>query len=318
MLRGIFAAIVVAALAGCAINEPAPVEAVMVEPVEAEIIAPSDAPTGSVAGPDTTAEAASAGGGGGWGGVAEEQDCGFGCRVRGMGGIFTASRSTAEIGPRLWASRAFASRGTMAPAEFGGYGIIYFPGNTASASEAGRVAMFCEAFRTLPSVNELETPPESIPRSQQFVTIWPLRGADDVLELREAEAREREALRRGDAAGAEMAEDALCAVAATGYDRNDATRAAQDAGPDAAFSGRGPYLLAWAPGAEKGADSKVLELDLSQVNTSEEAKRDLRLWATLIEGDRAVWGSGFSTARLAFVFRRWIDGTASSVLKLLG
>lgn len=249
--------------------------------------------------------------------VEDVAPCGLGCRLR---NLFSGGRDDGfgDLPEVITASRSFSARDEMDPADFAGYGIVYFPGSIQSGGNADRARMICQAFRQLPTVSDLETPPESIPRSDQFVTVWPLRLDSDVDEIRDAEGDEVAALRSGNSEAGSAAAARICGVAVASYDRNAANRAQRDAGGNAAFSGQGPYLLAWAPGAAKGADALVLSLDMSQVNTLPEARRDLTLWANLIEGDRSVWRNGFSLPRLSLALRRWVDGTSSSVLKVLG
>ena len=248
--------------------------------------------------------------------------CGLGCRLRNLFSGDENDDGFDGLPEKVAASRAFAvhdddAEDALDPAAFAGYGIIYFPDSISRGPSSVRARMICQAFRQLPTVRDLETPPESVPRSEQFVTAWPVRSFDALEAIRSAEAQELAAVGADDEDAEKRAAGRVCGAAVANYDRGEAIRAQRDAGESAAFTGQGPYLLAWAPRSEKGADALVLSLDMSQVQDLEDARRDFRLWKTLIEGDRSLWGDGFSLPQLTLALRRWVDGTSSSVLKLL-
>ena len=200
-----------------------------------------------------------------------------------------------------FASRDFAAPGAYPPQGFAGYGIVTFP-SAPVAETRPRFGMFCRAYvAALTSVERLEA--EGIAREAQMVTVWPVRDAATARAARAAPA------------------DAACETAVAGYDAPVAreairrARLADATEPAVDWSGRGPFLLAWSPGADqRRPGAPVLVADLSDVSSYALAERELRAWREEIQRDPDLWARGWSLERLRRISQRWLDRRAASLL----
>jgi len=85
----------------------------------------------------------------------------------------------------------------------------------------------------------------------------------------------------------------------------------------AAFSGRGPYLLAWAPSSTKGKkDALVLIADLSDAATGEDFQDRFRAWREEIEKRPELWRNGWDDPALTAVIRHWADKWGTMILSI--
>lgn len=207
-----------------------------------------------------------------------------------------------ELEWKIRASRVFAGPEQYPPRQFSAYGIVAFP-SAASEHDAPRYLHVCQAYMAvLPHTSELP----KVPQHAQMVTVWPLTSevlADDLNEAPRIEI------------------DSTCKRAVAEYDVVTARRAlreAEVAGAMPLFEGEGPYLLAWAPGAKKGApDALVLVADLSYI-TEYGAMRDVFVrWAEDIEQNPELWRKGWRLEQLRATIRAWADHFGPRLLSLV-
>ena len=186
------------------------------------------------------------------------------------------------------ASRIFSGPNQFPPNDFAAYGILAFP-SRAAPYDRRRHRIICHAYRaSLPHAFEL-----TLPINEQMVTVWPVDS--------DAKAEQLNG----------MPPLKLCNEAVANYGLVAAKRALKEAelaGVDATNSG--PFLLAWSPSTDKGKqDALVLMMDLSAVETPQQASEAFRLWSSQIEQDPQLWSHGWDFDRLT----RKIDRLASKV-----
>lgn len=229
--------------------------------------------------------------------------------------IFTAHRATApttmimpepvmEVAPfpdQVYAARLFLGRNSFPPEAFAAYGILAFD-TLATASEEPRYRAICEAFFSA----LLNSDDIAADVSAQMVTVWPIDDRHDP-DLTAALNTTRE--------GTES-----CASAVTYYDVQVALDAISDArAAGISLTGRGPFLIAWAPAGMKGApDAIVLAADLGNIQTAQEAKDELRIWRDNIERDPSLWETGFTVEKLRVKLRQIVNRYGESLLRFLG
>lgn len=190
------------------------------------------------------------------------------------------------------ASRAFVALDDSFRTDFAGFGIVAFR-RSPVGSLSDRASYLCQGFLIgIKPVSVLVEAGTTL--NQQVVTAWPVESADQASEMNEAatspiesdqtcnDAVERYEWAEGDNA----INEAVDFFRARGKDEI----AARLASPDQ----DGPWLLAWAPGAEKGStddDVLVLAFDLSYVNTQAEAERAFQAWRVAIEQNQELWSA---------------------------
>ncbi len=202
---------------------------------------------------------------------------------------------------RVNATRLFTGRESFPPESFAAYGIVAFSTLATSEDKAKYIAI-CEAFfSALLNADDVDAP-----KSAQMVTVWPV---DD-----------RRNPDLPDSLNTTRAEEDSCENAVEFYDiaiARGAIGEAMSTGID--LTGRGPFLLAWAPAAMKGTpDAVVLAADLSDVKTVADAKDVLRIWRDDIERDPALWQEGFSAEKLRIKLRQIVNRYGDGLLKFLG
>jgi hypothetical protein len=116
-----------------------------------------------------------------------------------------------------------------------------------------------------------------------------------------------------------IARDKVCARAVPNYGLSIAQEALETAKKiKGVFNGRGPFLLAWAPGTQKGqADALVLVSDLSNVVNIEDAKSVFAQWSSEIQQKPDIWNKGWDVNKLTLLIRLWIDRYGSDILKYI-
>ena len=148
--------------------------------------------------------------------------------------------------------------------------------------------------------------PQKRPRWSQ---VWPVE-KDEIAELANREPREKVC---GDAIphyGLSIALQALRDAEAAKLDNNQTK-------PE--FDGNGPFLLAWAPGADKGrSDVLVLVSDMSNVINNEQAKQVFSQWVTDIQENKELWNDGWKKEKLLLRVRLWADKYGPGILKVIG
>lgn len=151
------------------------------------------------------------------------------------------------------------------------------PGNNA---ELNRYRRICEAYvTTLPDAIVTN---EDAPDLRQMVTIWP---RSDMTKLREVYLT----------APVRVAEECIPAVRYYDYGTATAWLAHVPRRAGLNRTGRGPFLVAWAPPSAMGkAQSAVLVLDLSDFDRTDEIERAFRIWKEDIEEDPPLWDKGWN------------------------
>ncbi|WP_010139050.1 hypothetical protein [Oceanicola sp. S124] len=217
---------------------------------------------------------------------------------------------------KLYVSRLFASGGSLPPEGFLGYAVLAFPDRPVDKADYDRFEMICRAFRgSLSSVAEVKDYGEGkADEDKQVVTVLPVESqkiADQIEAMpsyANAEACALAARHYGLQAAQDAVSDAQLAAGRAGFDWIDLDR------------GRGPFLLAWNPGAGKGhRDVLVLAADLSNTSTYAQARTDFRHWQAEVEKRPELWLQGPWNVELARrEAQRWLDRRIGLALGFLG
>ena len=195
-------------------------------------------------------------------------------------------------------TRVFSGPEQYPPTAFRAYGIVAFA-NHPNGPERERAEAICDAY--LNTLNHTSDLPD-VAKKDQMVTVWPLI-TDDVADTLNG------------AAQGEGCQDAIGDYSLITAKR--AIKTARNAGLK--VSGRGPFLLAWAPGdAYAGTGKPVLMADLSLVETFPEARSWFLKWQDDIEQNPEVWNDGFDLAAFRLMGRNWLDRTGKQILEVLG
>jgi len=191
-------------------------------------------------------------------------------------------------------SRAFLPPHDIPPEDYAAYGIVAFS-QEATSSTTRRHISVCEAFvATLPAASLTQVPPK-----QQMVTVWPVDSEPIPAAL----------------AGSKPD----CKVAVERYHLPTALTALKEARTQnrTAFSGEGPYLLAWSPASTKGKkDALVLIANLSDAKTGAEFLNRFRAWRDEIEQKPELWRRGWSEPDLITLARKWADKWGTMILSV--
>lgn len=194
------------------------------------------------------------------------------------------------------ASRKFAMLNTMNSGDFAGFGVIAFR-RSPSGTLRDRARHLCNGFLvSIATVSAVLRQGSLVDR--QVVTVWPINSADNAAAL-------------GEEALSKSTSTTICELAIDGYDWVEGSNEIDAAADFFAARGKsdiaarirdgdqdGPWLLAWAPGQERGSTSDdvlVLAFDLSYVSTPQEAERAFQAWRVAIEHNSELW----STASVA-------------------
>lgn len=206
------------------------------------------------------------------------------------------ANSLENLVARLFASRIFAGPGQIPPADFPAYGIVAFSSRP-FGDEWTRHRMLCQAY-----VGVLLRPAElGIPLEQQMVTVWPV----DDGQLADRLNNSRNETVCDDAIGGYALSQGIAAIRAANHQSVRETS-------------RGPYLIAWAPGASIGnPDARLLVADLSDVRTAEQARAFFILWRTDIEANPEFWHSGWSVERLRIWIQIAVDRLGMQIFSII-
>lgn len=198
----------------------------------------------------------------------------------------------------LTPTRAFLPPHRFPPEGYRGYGLIAFT-SRATEADVDRHRAICTAFHA----SMEPTGDVSAEIEDQFLTGWPVETDDAAEELNAFEGTAAEA----------------CETAIAAYDLETADRVLAVARLSGArLSGRGPFLLAWAPTQTFGfEDAFVLALDLSRVDDYDEAQILMNEWKTDITKDFEILANGFTLERMRVKLRRWADAYGEGFLSLL-
>ena len=206
------------------------------------------------------------------------------------------------VSSEVKASRTFAGPNQFPPQDYAAYGVVIFRAKASVRfkEDWNRHLAICEAYKnSLLQSAELQTA-----TSKQMVTVWPI--SHDALADR---------LNHSKLAS-------VCDHAVENYGLSDAQanlRAAQAA----AFtpSGRGPFLVAWAPPSTRGhTDAVVLTADLSSIESYDAALIVMQDWVKDIEQNPELWKSenGWSLAAIQEISRNWLDKHGGRILAIFG
>ena len=220
-----------------------------------------------------------------------------------------ASSAEAVVFPR--ATRTFSGPEDFPPAEVAGYGIIAFPERpNATEASSARFMLFCNAWAAGFETSQ-NLVARNVPRQEQMITVMPLDTGAAALAAREATLNTT---------------PKPCEIALENYGLIEALTALARARLAAArtdnverMDKRGPYLLAWSPGARfTDQDALVLVADLTNSTTEEQIAADMRDWRDEIQKKPELWRTGWSADGLRVTLQRWFDRHAEQALKLLG
>ncbi len=198
-------------------------------------------------------------------------------------------------------TRLFSGPRGFPPDGFPAYGIVAFPIRP-EGENTTRAIMICGAYlSTFRHSEEALRRYTGSSRSDQMVTVWPVTTDSAATQLNQAP-------RRG-----------LCDHAVSNYDFGGAKEAIEQGRLARGMSTkRGPFLLAWAPGADKGdPGAPVLTADLSNVETTEEAAEYFLRWHEDIEDDPRLWPGSWSVERFRQVGHEWFNRTGKVILSLV-
>ena len=189
------------------------------------------------------------------------------------------------------ATREFVTPSQLPPDDFAAYGLVLFK-SLATSHDIARHKLICEAYlASLPEVGELQ-----VPTREQMVTVWPIASPEAADDL------------------ATLPRDAICDAAVAHYslayalDTLERLREYDTVYGTYDLSGVGPFLVAWAPGSKVFDTSSIaLFLDLSDVDTPEQAQHEFDLWRTRIQSNPDLWRDGFQRESLLTTIRTFFD-----------
>ncbi|ANT61087.1 hypothetical protein AYJ57_12350 [Salipiger sp. CCB-MM3] len=225
---------------------------------------------------------------------------------------FSPSSLERQTGRALYhgSARLLAGPGDLSPGDFGAFGVIAFARGPqfprgSSDPEAARAAMICRAFVASLSA-PADTQPERPSSERVVVTVWPMQSSAAAARARQAPPGE------------------TCAIALQRY-RFETADLAIGAAVDSGQlnpSRRGPFLMAWQPGASFADPGRpILFDDLSNVNDPEEAQARFARWdrdiadeeryGDVLEDRLGLW----AYARLRL--RTWADTQGAELLSAL-
>ena len=204
---------------------------------------------------------------------------------------------------RVGASRLFAAENQYPPTSFAAYGIIAFR-SLATEATSDRYIAICEGYSSsILSFHELVC--KNVERSQQMVTIWPLKRVDlaDTLNSNVNDP-------------SDYCQEIVRQINLT-LSQNSIKTAEIQMGTK--LTGDGPFLLAWSPSQNiNEEDTLVLSLNLSRVTNVQQATRMFNFWIDEIEKDSKLWSSGWNLERFRLKVMLAADRIGNDILQLLG
>lgn len=206
--------------------------------------------------------------------------------------------------PEVRASRLFSGPGEYPPEMFAAYGVVAFQAQAADEYDTARYVNICEGFvAAIPGAKTLEE--RGVPIGEQMATVWPLTDSWLTDSLNDPTKEHTSDCKR--------AVSTIDLVAS----RDAITKASRSVGRRA-FSGRGPFVIAWSPSDRFGQpDVPVLVMDFSDVTTRQQATELFTQWTVAIEKDPTLWTNGWNVSRLKIALRLWADRWGPGVLIFL-
>lgn len=201
-------------------------------------------------------------------------------------------------------SRLFSAPAQFSPKDFAGYGVLAFTTKAYEGStERKRHEQFCRAFvAKFSSMNTKQQ--HGIKKNQQMVTVWP------VMQHRVADKLNDESRYISDI-------KMFCNSAIANYDLHAAREAIKEVKRvGLSLRGRGPFLIAWSPGKNKGRpDGSVLISDLSNSTLAAHAQEDMQDWQRDVEDNPELWRNGwFSRDYMRKYIIRFADNQGARII----
>ncbi|TMV08843.1 hypothetical protein FGK63_06910 [Ruegeria sediminis] len=201
------------------------------------------------------------------------------------------------------ATRIFAGPGMFPPEHFAAYAIVAFKSRPLP-SDRDRFVSICQGYvAAILAYTEVE-----VPLDQQLVTVWPV--SHDYVAVA--------AMSESGLTGCDKAVDEY--GLATSLAALEDARAALDADDiETLQDRRGPFVLAWSPTHQKGAqDALILRMDLSGVETAIQAREKFEAWRDEIEAKQDLWIDGWKEDTLSDTIGNWADRWGNEILSFLG
>lgn len=200
------------------------------------------------------------------------------------------------------ATRIFAGPGDFPPENYGAYAIIAFKSGPL-ATDLERYIMICDAYRS--SIPEAIL--SIVPEERQLVTVWPVSSDTIAAEINKQNDEEK------------------CSTSANNYGLATALQAIRharvvdsDLAQDLARN-RGPFLLAWSPASMKGQeDALILRLDLSNVDTPNQAKSRMEFWVQQIEMHPERWSNDWQHQTIREIVSELADSFGEEIISFFG
>ncbi|TRD22213.1 hypothetical protein [Palleronia caenipelagi] len=201
------------------------------------------------------------------------------------------------------ATRIFAGPSDFAPEDYGAYAILSGWGDI-RGRQRERYVNICIAFANILMNAQSGFAPVPL---KQLVTVWPVNTTMVATDLNTAAAINR----------------SECEKAVDAYDVDAGLNARWDAAAAVPQMnreiGRGPFLFAWNPSADKGqTDRPLFRMDLSPVETVGHAEIYFWIWHAKVVQAPALWIDDWNEPELKERLRIAIEGLAEPVTAALG
>jgi hypothetical protein len=208
-----------------------------------------------------------------------------------------------EASPVPAPTRAFVGPQKYPPKDVAAYGIVAFSQVSVSTT-LDRHMNVCRAYwATLVNADA-----SGVPRKDQMITVWPVSTEKTAFYLNSL-GNEAKTIEQG------------CSIAVAAYHLLTSELAIKQSNVTGGLSGRGPFLLAWAPASAKGRpDVNVLVDDLSQVDTEEQFEEHFRKWKQEIQDRPELWRNpnGWDLETLRVKIRNIFDSRGQQIMFLFG
>lgn len=210
-------------------------------------------------------------------------------------------------------TRTFAGPDDIPPNSVSAYRIVAFPSAVAEATR-DRFLAACQAF----AATFVASVASAAPLDKQMITVWPVTAKDIATELNVADLTAHEGTAAPEDPAAKRKRQ--CAAAVDNYSLQAALQALYETGGAVKRATKaGPFLLAWAPGKQKGkVTAPVLVLDLSTANTEDEFARYFLKWRNDIQEKPDLWNNGWSWDLIRLRVGDFLDSTGNTLIAIVG